>query len=68
MFEILRSANKKDMQTTIDSFTSKVFYEQIKNFLVDKGYIPEATLILIKQDPFTMLNLFRIYGIYYCVQ
>ena len=67
MFETLKSANKQDMQKAIDSFTSKVFYEQIKSFLCTKGYVLEENLILLKQDPHTMLNLYRIYGIHYCV-
>ena len=68
MFETIRSATKADMQTVIDSFPPKVFYEQIKNFLSSGGYVPEENLVLLKQDPFTMLNLFRIHGIHYCVR
>ena len=55
------------MQTTIDSFTPKVFYEQVKDFLCSKRYVPEENLVLLKQDPHTLLNLYRIYGIHYCV-
>lgn len=54
------------MELVINSFHSKVFYREARDFLVTRGkFMTDSHLIHLKEDPKTILSMYRILMLQY---
>ena len=65
-FEALVGANELEMELVVHSFNNNTFYKEAKEFLVTKGkFMTEDHLIQLKEDPKTILSLYRMFMLHY---
>jgi len=66
MFEAVKDCRDQDMVKCISFFPVQVFWEQCRLFLCVKNkFVSEKNLVHLKQDPMTLLNLYKIYSVHY---
>lgn len=54
------------MELVIHSFNNNTFYKEAKDFLVTRGkFMSEDHLIHLKEDPKTILSLYRMFMLHY---
>lgn len=65
-FNALVGANDLDLELVIHSMSSGAFHRETREFLVASGkYMTDEHLIHLKEDPKTILNLYRIFMLKY---
>ena len=66
VFDALVGSNDLDMELVIHSFASSTFYKEAREFLVVKGkFLTDGHLIHLKEDPKTVLSLYRMFMLHY---
>ena len=65
-FEALVGSNGLDMELVIHSFANNAFYKEAREFLCVQGkFMQEGHLIHLKEDPKTILSLYRMFMLHY---
>ena len=65
-FEALVGSKDIDMELVIHSFASNAFYKEAREFLCVQGkFMQEGHLLHLKEDPKTILSLYRMFMLHY---
>ena len=66
VYEALVSSTDADMDLVIQSFNVSQFYREAREFIVHRcAFMSEDHLIHLKEDPKTILSLYRIFMLHY---
>ena len=65
-FEALVGSKDIDMELVVHSFANNAFYKEAREFLCVQGkFMQEGHLIHLKEDPKTILSLYRMFMLHY---
>mmetsp|Transcript_894 Transcript_894/g.1356 ORF Transcript_894/g.1356 Transcript_894/m.1356 type:complete len:91 (+) Transcript_894:1499-1771(+) len=65
-FDALVGSKDSDMELVIHGMSSSSFHRETREFLVSQGkYMTDEHLIHLKEDPKTILSLYRIFMLQY---
>lgn len=65
MFDALKESRDHELQRIVTGMESAEFWQECKRFLVDRGYIKPQNLMHLKEDTFSLINLYRLHACHY---
>jgi len=64
-FEALNFITKKELNIIVSCFDTQDFWNECLKLLVDKGYVDVGSLLHLKSDYVSLMNLYRLNGMNY---